>query len=199
MANDERPTARSASVVRASPRSQRLWKGGSVPSRPHSAAGFTLTEVVISILLTGIIVTGTFSAVLVAKKTPQISTNRISAALAERQMLETLQNYQTASYQGSDAGSGPGGSWHLPGDRCSVCAAPNCPDICEAVGACGAGCYALQTGCSHDVSDLLPQFMKDSPYFAKMCYTVSNLDNTGAQENFRPQVTVKIQWTEVQE
>ena len=196
MANDERPTARSASVVRASPRSLRLLKGGSVPSRPHSASGFTLTEVIISILLTGIIVTGTFSAVLVAKKTPQISTNRVSAALAERQLLETLQNYQTASYQGSDAGSGPGGSWHLPGDRCTLCTVPNCG--CAAAD-CGAGCYALQTGCTHDVSDLLPQFMKDSPYFAKMCYTVSNLDGSGAQENFRPQVTVNIQWNEVQE
>lgn len=191
MANDQRSTTRSAALL--------------------SASGFTLTEVVVAILLTGIIVTGTFSAILITKKTPEVSTNRVLAAMSQRQLLETLQNYQTASYCSSSVAvnalcpsndptwiMGPNGNWALPGDTCQACSGPTC-GCNQPQCASGPGCYALETNCSHDVTDLLPSFMSGPPYFAKMCYTVVNTDNSGVQDNFRPEVSVQLLWNESQE
>ena len=181
------------------------------------SSGFTLTEVVVAILLTGIIVTGTFTALLVTKKTPEASTNRVLASLAARRVLDSLQEFQTASYGTERAGCpsnddwckgpAPNGGWALPGDSCQACALS--PGVNQAGCGCdpstypscpgGAGCYALKTGCTHDVTNLLPATMSGLPTAARMCYVVTRLDSSANQSDARPQVTVSVQWVESQE
>lgn len=164
-------------------------------------AGFSLLEVLVAVLLTAIIVTGTFSGLLTTRKNAGRSDNRVLAAIAQRQLLETLQNYQTASNLGSDATSGPGGggnSWHLPGDACKPCSGPNCSPSCGS-NACAASCYALDVACAHTVTtQYMPARLQNPPLNGQMCYTVTDESGAGGGDltKFQPRVNVYILWNE---
>lgn len=189
MANDERPS--DAAVL-------------------NTQSGFSLVEMVVAILLTAVIVTGTFSALLLTKANLGNSDNQMSINFVQRQLLETLKNYQSASIAGPnnvDYNSGPnqrgscGSTWCLtpPGESGTACSGANCPASC-ASGACQANSYALQTGCGHNVTKWLPQAIQGAPYNGVMCYTVTDTSglNSADQSQFRPQVNVTVQWTEPQ-
>lgn len=173
-------------------------------------SGFSLVEMLVAILLTAIIVTATFSALLLTKADLSSSDNQMSVSQAQQQLLQTLQNYQAASISLTDANSGPnqGGtnSWSLPTDTGAPCSGTNCPAQCQsgatltgcpsALAGCDSNSYALQICCIHNVTTMLPTALQNSPYNGIMCYTVTDQSgNNGAQATLMPQVNVMVQWT----
>jgi Tfp pilus assembly protein PilW len=167
-----------------------------------SSFGFSLVEMIIAILLTAIIVLGTFSALLMTKQDTSGGDNRILASLAERQLLEKLKNYQTAdvSVSGPNLNDGTPRTWALPRtggldtDTGVTCSGPNCPAACSAsaslppncssIGGCSSytslwanyanGQFALLPCCIHNVSRLLPASLPG----AVLCYTVTDLSSS---------------------
>lgn len=132
-----------------------------------SARGNTFVEVMVSVLLFAIIVGTVFSVPLAAKRAKLKTDQKVAAALAGKQVLETLKAYVTAD---PAAGRGPGegtNGWSLPGDACR--------------------CYALSPGVH--VLDAATWFAPYAgpPYNAALSYTVAA---AGAQ----PDVTLKIDW-----
>lgn len=171
------------------------------------SAGFSLTEVMIGILLTAIIVSSVFSVSLTTRRQIGLSDDKVQAGYFEHKLMEELKNYVTASLEpgagpGPTAGPGADPTWSLVNDTCQPCSGNNCG--CAGQNAAGsAGCYALAPG-AHDVTAMLPANIVADPSLAnpkglsmKMCYVVT--DESGSspfdQGLFRPQVQVFVQWT----
>lgn len=178
----------------------------------NGESGFSLLEVLVAILLTAIIVAATFSTLLLTQADFGSSDAQMTLGLTERQILETLKNYQSASIAGPgnlDLNSGPCQSglpacqntWSLPGDSGVACAGANCPASCAAGNVCSAGAYALAIGCGHNVTALLPPVFQAAPFNGVMCYTVTDESGLSAgtaiadQSQFMPQVQLTVQWT----
>lgn len=145
---------------------------------PGAASGFTLVEVVISILLVAVIATSIFAVVLTVRSDTLKSDVKIQAVSAANLVLDKLGNYVTASLE---AGRGPNtlcaaNTWALP-----------LPGV-----ACGDGTYALASGV-HDVSGYLPSNLTAPPYGMSMKYTVTDM-GPGGQPDSRFRVTVQVQW-----
>jgi len=175
--------------------------------------GFSLVEMLVAILLTAIIVTATFSALLMTKANLGGSDMQMAASQAQQQILKALQNYQSAHITAPDANSGPNqtpvssgtcgdgshSTWCLasPYESGAACAGTNCPatSLCNS-NVCAASSYALAIGCGHNVTAWLPAVLQNAPYNGVMCYTVTDQSgNAGAPATFIPQVNVTVQWT----
>jgi prepilin-type N-terminal cleavage/methylation domain-containing protein len=173
-------------------------------------SGFSLVEMLVAILLTAIIVTATFSALLLTKADLGGSDNQMTVSQAQQQLLRTLQNYQAASISGNDVNSGPNqtglcgsgsaNTWCLtkPYESGVACSGSNClsSSLCSS-NVCAGNSYALAIGCGHNVTAWLPATLQAAPFNGVMCYTVTDQSGSSpyAQSQFIPQVNVTVQWT----
>lgn len=116
--------------------------------------GFTLIEILISVLLIAAVVTSIFPLLLTSKLQVVKSGRRGEALNYTRQAMETLKAFTTAdpSYP-----TGPGSAaqpWTYPGEPCG-------------------GCWALAPGV-HDLTQTLPAAFRASPVNGTLSYTVSD-------------------------
>jgi len=136
--------------------------------------GYTLLEVVVSILLTAVMVAAIMSVALSSKRGSVKTDRKIIANEASRQLAARLKGYVTAdSAQSTVPGPGLGaGGWKLPGDSQSYALA------------CGA--HAVDNG----VSGILPAWFAQAPYNATVAYTVTCVGGVP------PKVDVTVNWSE---
>jgi len=150
--------------------------------------GFTLIEVVVSVLITAVLVSSVFSVSLTSKRSNVRADRRLIAAQATRSLTSTLQSFVTADYtSGQVVGAGAvvlgpsagvNGTWALNSDTN------------------GSG-YALSDG-SHTLQNVAPQYMPSwmaaPPYNGQIIYYVQHMG--GAADEQTPWVNVTVTWTE---
>jgi len=136
--------------------------------------GYTLLEVVVSILLTAVMVAAIMSVALSSKRGSVKNDRKIIANEAGRQLAARLRGYVTAdAAQSTVPGPGVGaGGWKLPGDSQSY--ALSCAD------------HSLD----NSASNLLPAWFAQPPYNATVSYKVT------CQSGVPPKVDVTVNWSE---
>lgn len=163
--------------------------------------GYTLLEVIISILLTAITVSSVFSIALSSKRSSAKADNKLAASEASRQLAATLKSFVTGDYATSQL-LGPNQTtncpptnvctWYLTG-LASPTGSGTLTDTCPGG---GTACYALQNG-DHIVTGLLPPYLANAPYNGKVTYTVDNSKILSSVANgAQPEVKIKIEWEE---
>lgn len=138
--------------------------------------GATLTEVVIAVLLLALATTGLLGALYSSVLGQRSGEARFRTAALARELHEELKNFVTADLAVTHGAPGAP-SWHLPGDLCAGCAG-------------GASCWALASGCTHDVTARLPADLRDSGM--KMSYVVTEVRVAGRTLR---RVVVQSDWT----
>lgn len=139
--------------------------------RRSAQGGFTLVEVVVSMLLLGLITAMCIPAFLTGRKADGRAERRTAASGAIRRVAEELKGYVTAD---PSLANGPGtgvDGWNLPGDQ--------------------SGRRALEAG-EHPLN---PALWADSlaPFSGRLSYTVSlRATPSGPQ----PDVTFLVSWEE---
>ncbi|MFA6031068.1 MAG: type II secretion system protein [Elusimicrobiota bacterium] len=115
--------------------------------------GFTLIEILISVLLIAAVVTSIFPLLLTSKLQVVKSGRRGEALNYTRQAMETLKAFTTGD---SSYPTGPGGAlpWTYPGEACG-------------------GCWALAPG-THNLTPTLPASFTGAPVNGTISYTVSD-------------------------
>ncbi len=143
--------------------------------------GFTLIEVVVSMLLSAVMISAVFSVALSSKQTSARSDRRLAAAQAAQSMMQRLKNYVTSD-PASIAILGPtprpgAASWYLN----------NPPSVVDSLG----DVYALQPG-THIITgtatDVIPTAL--AAYGGKVTYVVA------AAPNSQLTITVSASWNE---
>lgn len=177
----------------------------------RASPGFSITEVLIGILLTASIVAAVMICCITARKGIAHSDLNVVAADAAGALSSQLQRYITASYSTTtqpDASIGANGSsasngWNFPGDYC--CDPSSCSSVPTPTGnkTVTQQCtnYALDTSVTHYVTSLLPYYKGvpawQSPYNMTMYYTVSDYgDASSAPANSRFRVNITVTWYE---
>jgi prepilin-type N-terminal cleavage/methylation domain-containing protein len=153
--------------------------------------GYTLVEVVVSMLLMSIMVSSVFSLALSARQSGGKSDRRMEASQAAKQMTGLLRNYVTGDpattlIDGPNA-KNPANRWSLSDSTVS----PPIVETCTA-GACVPAGYALAPG-SHTVTGVLPGWFAGPPYNAELKYYVGTETIDGLPA---PQINVWVDWTE---
>ncbi len=191
---------------RAAPRS-RLNRRAGAAGRGRGQAGYTLLEILLSVMLTAVLVSAVFGVALTAKTSGGAAERKVVAGLAQRQLTSQLGNYVTAYW---DYGTGtwlggtppnnptdiagpsslvPGAaSWYLSGAGGSTV-----EDDCG-TGVYPTSCYALQTG-THRLKRYLPAWFEAGPYNAQISYVVTPTANFGTAGE-SPTIQVKVNWNE---
>jgi prepilin-type N-terminal cleavage/methylation domain-containing protein len=146
-----------------------------------ASKGFTLIEVIVSVLITAVMVSSVFSVSLTSKRSNVRADRRLIAAQAARSLTSTLQSYVSADtaqviIPGPSGGSAP---WELPSDT-------------------NASNYALSGG-SHTLQNIAPLYVpywfQAPPYNAQLIYYVQYM-GSGAADQQTPWVNVTVTWTE---
>lgn len=175
------------------------------PRIGHAQAGYTLAEVVVSVLLISIIVTSVFSVSLTSKMSDGKNDRRLAAGQAARQVSSRLKNFVTGCDCNVTTGACNAASCSIQGPtpRAGVLSWSfnNPPDIIDCwpatppYGACGNGSdvYALTLG-AHDIRGLLPADFAASPFNARVIYTVTTAGTLEGRPI--PRVSIDVQWTE---
>lgn len=145
--------------------------------------GFTLVEVVVSILIVLISSAGIGAIVLFASKSRTISARQQQAAIAAQLLRDTLRNYVIAAP--------PGGS-PAPQDLASLNSRLTgflgCASECYKIP--GDACaWAFQPGCTHDATALLADQLRTGAPAGRMTYTV-------VPEGRGNAVQISVEWTE---
>lgn len=152
--------------------------------------GYTLIEVVISMLLTAVMVSSVMSVALTAKRGEARNERKLVANQASRQLTASLKNYVTAD-SATTTISGPGTGTNKWG-MTSAAGSGQVKDDCGSGVSCAANsCYALQAG-SHTLCGFLPSWFEAAPYSAKIIYFVSYPGGASSP----PQVNLTVDWTE---
>lgn len=157
----------------------------------RASKGFTLIEVIVSVLITAVMVSSVFSISLTSKTSNVKADHTLIAAQASRALATTLQGYVAADPlaskftcaaegQGcvtgpSRAGLAPAQSWSLAWDT-------------------NAGVYALNPG-THTLQGYLPRWFEQKPYFAQVQYYVAFI-GPGGTDTQTPWVNITVTWTE---
>lgn len=136
--------------------------------------GFTLAEVSIAALLLAIGATGIFAVVLTCRYNVRNNQAREEIQHYARKLTEDLKGY-VRSTDSTDATNAPAGTWVHPNDP--------------------SNSWALEVG-EHNVTTLLPDYLRDAPFNATMRYTVSLSD--AGNTNSPRQIDVRVQWTEAE-
>lgn len=176
--------------------------------------GYTLVEVIMSILLTSVLVSAVFSVALSAKSGGGKADRKLLGAQAVAAMTDALKGYVTGDSNNTMV-NGPNfhyrgnhtvNTWHIhnPGIQedhsCTVVTSPSYGAGAPTVGGV-QDVYALSTG-DHclvcvassaggaDSACFLPKLLRDPPYNGSIFYTVS------AGPNGAPRVQAGVWWTE---
>lgn len=182
-----------------------------------SSRGYTLVEIVVSLLITSVMVGAVFSLALTNKQRTKVSDHRMIAAAAERQLSTQLKGFVTSYWDFS------------AGDWCTSVMADNCANVTQIAGpgvdnggagvaqpgpgswmwsrtpspwggdvsdSCGA-CYALSYG-THTLTNYLPPWFEAAPYNARAEYFVdqTQTDTSSGGRLAAPQVNVTVNWSE---
>jgi len=185
------------------------------PRRRLGRGGFSLVEIVISILLVAVMMASVMSAALSAKSSGGRSERKVIAGMATSQLSAQLSNFITTYWDYTAGGwiatrrtdidgpmtnaacpSGSGActwAWGNYPDGCGVNVPCITDTITGGVPACAANCYALQVGL-HTLTNYLPAWFEAAPYNARISYTVATAASmTGGVS---PTVSIAVNWTE---
>lgn len=149
--------------------------------RLRKRGGYTLLEIMVSVLLTSIMVTSVLTVALSARQGGGRADRKMAAATGLRELQATVKNFhrdQTGNTSGI-AGPGPGGTWTidgLPGGGGGTIDDLSC-----------VNCNAMNVG-THTVRGILPSWFEAAPYSANLRYIVF----AGSP----PRVEFAIDWTE---
>jgi prepilin-type N-terminal cleavage/methylation domain-containing protein len=178
--------------------------------RVIDAAGYTLVEVIIAMLISAIMVTAMFGVGLTSKQGTGKSDRHLIAAQAARQVTSQLRNYVTG------CGCGMGGVWEIPAESCLVPSVPgacslllgpntsnsgyqtwyfNAPTATPPIIDSQGPVYALAPG-THTITGLLPSLFAGAPYNAVVDYYVSFTPGLMTLSTSTPRVDVSVIWTE---
>lgn len=166
--------------------------------RPRgAAAGYTLVEVIVAMLISCIMVTSMFSVAITQKASTGKSDRRILANQGAAQISAMLTGYVTG------CGCNPAtGACSTVNNDCTQLLGPNKSAAGAATwflnGDAGitdsrGNVYALTFG-NHTLTNVLPAWFEGAPYNARVSYTVTNLQNVNGRPV--PQVAVTVNWTE---
>lgn len=158
--------------------------------------GYTLVEVVVAILLTGIMTVSVFSAALTSKASTGKSDRTLIASQAARQLTSRLKSFVTpccdplagtcdvavdcGSITGPNTSRGGAARWYFQ--------SPGGSPIGDEAG----DVYALTQG-QHVITGLLPSWFESSPYGARVIYDVRPINTA---HGYVSQVDVTVSWTE---
>lgn len=123
-----------------------------IKPRAFTAAGYTLVEVMVAMLLTSIMVTSVFSVALTAKTGGTKGDGKIKAGAGARQVAALLKNYVTAETGNASttviAGpcTGATNNWSM-----------TCNGIVDSCPGGGSNCYALAPG-THTLTGVMGDF-----------------------------------------
>lgn len=154
--------------------------------------GFTLLEVVVSLLLTAIMISAVMSVALSARRSGAQTECRIIADQASRDMMAMLRNFVTAD-PAATAISGPGNQadpanrWKMDGyDLDGVPGGTTYADDQGSV-------YALATG-THTITNFLPSWFSGLPCNATIKYYVAYPQAFSVANGTMPWVSVTVDW-----
>lgn len=163
------------------------------PRGRFGAAGFTLVEVMVAMLLTSIMVTSVFSVALTAKTGGGKGESKIKAGAGARQVAALLKNYVTAETGNSSTTDIPGpcggatNNWSI-----------TCNGIVDSCPGGGSACYALAAG-THTLTGVMGDFENTAAMIppgksARVSYHV----DWSQMVNGRPvpQVSITTNWVE---
>ena len=164
--------------------------------------GYTIIEVVISILLTAVMVSAVFSVALSSRQSGGKSDRKLLAAQASKTLSMVLRSYVTGE-PANTVIAGPNAArnllpgppfapemWHVhtpgvqtdsQGDVYALAPYPNQ----------GSLVHRLDCLLPNDSGCFLPKLLRDPPYNGTIQYTV-----TVPAANAAPQVSVDVNWTE---
>ena len=166
--------------------------------------GYSMIEVIVSMLLTAIMVSAVFSIAISNQQGNNRVDRRTIAAQAQRHLTELLAQYVTADPAAAQI-AGPStnvpgaASWRLNGWPLGE----NGQVITDSCGAC----YALAPGV-HTLTGYLPAWFAGPPYNATISYTIpangaGAFDSSNVSYNMAtlgtgnvPKVNVTVNWTE---
>lgn len=154
--------------------------------------GYTLLEVVVSMLVTAIVATSVFSLALSTKRSGAKGLHKLVAGQGARQVSEILKNYVSGDWTTSAADlpiDGPSETAAMPWQMTQGSVQDSCSDSDPAP----ASCYALAVG-SHTLKGYLPSWFENPPYNARVKYHVTDTGNAGG---FVPKVSVTVRWDEI--
>lgn len=135
----------------------------------RAKAGYTLLEIMISVLITSIMVTSVMTVALTAKQGGGKADRKMIAAEAVRELQSRLRNYARDQTGDTNGIAAPGGSWMMPGDSCGGCT------------------YAMQPG-THTITGILPGWFEAAPYSGTLKYIV--------QAGSPPRVEFAVDWVD---
>lgn len=145
--------------------------------------GYTLVEIIISIMLTALMVSSVFSVALTSKTGGGKQERKLVAAEATRQLSARLKNFVKDPTGNTSGILGPGSGadrWSLddsPVNDCGPsCGAPSCTN-----------CYALAPGV-HELQGFLPVWFTNAPYNARISYDVISASPYNVQ--------ISVNWTD---
>ena len=147
-----------------------------------SSGGYTLIEVVVSLLLTAVLVSSILSVTLSSKKGSGKAERKLIANQLSRDLTSRLKAYVTADPTTAII-PGPGtgaNSWSMTSG--------------SIVDSCG-NCYALSPG-SHTLGNFLPAWFAAAPYNAQATYFVDYPQPYSVANGTVPWVNVTISWTD---
>ncbi|MBI4424890.1 MAG: hypothetical protein HY554_14255 [Elusimicrobia bacterium] len=121
--------------------------------RLRDRRGVALLEALICMMILMIAVTAVFSVAVATVRTRGVFDPYEAGTRSVESVAAMLGNYVTADASAATASLAPNGTWRLPGDA-----------------ACG---YALQVGCAHDATALIPQGVLAQYPDARLTYAVS--------------------------
>lgn len=174
------------------------------PIERGRAAGYTLVEIVVAVLLTSVMVTSVFSIALTAKTGGTKSDRKIVAAQAAKRMTSQLKNFVTGC--SCDPASGACGAdcalagFLGPTPRAGA-ASWYLNDPTNNVNDSRGDVWALASGV-HNITGtgVLPAQFLAAPYNAYITYTVDNSayasGSCGASCRPIPRVTLDVVWSE---
>lgn len=142
--------------------------------------GFTLAELMVALLIAAIMISAVLSVTLSSKLNIKKSGAKADVLSSAQSVLDALKNYVVDPTQIASLPSGG----VLPGDDCG---AGSGGSLCSGA----PNCYALAPGCVHDVTSLLPAYLREASYGARMSYVVTNPTFNGVQVS---SVTVSLTW-----
>lgn len=160
----------------------------------REASGYTILEVLVALLLSGVIISSVFSVALTSKASSGKSDRQLVAVQAARQITVQLRNFMTGCSCNFSTGVCDATSCTIAGPNTARSGVAtwyfNSPSASPAVTDSLGEVYALTYG-AHKLTGYMPPWFESAPYNARLTYTVKASPTASM-----PQVDVAVNWTE---